>query len=88
MSNSCASLHRSDWVGKEGAARAGEPAEGGDEIIEEAIQEAPEPRSPLCPKKEPNGLQVLGEVLGEDRCERPTGHSGRGAGAGSGSGRP
>ena len=81
-------LQRSDWMCQERTSRQGELAEGGNDVVEQPVEQAGESSTAFLTEEAPNGLQIIGEVLGEDGREPPTGHSARGAGARSGSGRP
>jgi len=68
-------------------ARLGEPAQRGDEVVEQAIRQASEGGAPVFAKEYPDRVKVLGEILSEDGAESLTGHIERAIDARSGCGR-
>ncbi len=82
-----ARLQGLDGVIGEWTTRAGELTEGGDEVIEQVIQQADKGGPPSLAEEFPDGVKVLGEIPGEDGGESPTGHTERATDARSRCGR-
>lgn len=69
------SFLRPNGMGKEGTARLREAAESRDDIVEEAVEEAPEGQPAVGFQEQADRVQIRDKIFGKERPE-PSGHTG------------